>query len=152
MKFSIQTEDPDTADVLILLQDGEAYAAALYAVESDHLLSTDALRADNVRFIVARDDIGRAVGTGAIAFNDDWAEIKRMWVAPGSRGKGLSKAILADLTGRALEAGIGTLRLETGNRNSEALALYEGSGFSRSEAFGGYQAAAYSVFMEKKIA
>lgn len=152
MQFSIGREDPATPEVIALLEDGDAYGASLYPAESNHFLPLDALRADNVHFVVARDDHGTAVGTGALAMADGWAELKRMWVVPSARGNGLSKAILAELEASAKAAGLALLRLETGIANHEALALYERTGFVRRGPFGDYGEDPFSVFMEKRLA
>lgn len=152
MDFRLGLEDPATSDVLGLLEDGERYGASLYPAESNHYLPLDALRAANVRFVVARDRKGVAVGTGAVVFDDGWAELKRMWVVPAARGKGLSKTILADLEARARRAGLSMLRLETGIENHEALGLYQRSGFVRRGPFGAYGPDPLSVFMEKELA
>lgn len=151
MQFIVGLEDPATPDVIALLEDGDAYGASLYPAESNHFLPLEALRAENVRFVVARDDKGAAVGTGAIALSAGWAELKRMWVVPEMRGRGLSKAILADLECRARDAGHSLLRLETGVDNREALALYERKGFARRGPFGDYLEDPLSVFMEKRL-
>ena len=155
MAFRIDREDPATPEVIALLEDGDAYGASLYPAESNHFLPLDALRANNVHFVVARDEHNAAVGTGAIALAhdqaEDWAELKRMWVVPEARGKGLSKAILGDLEARARGAGFTLLRLETGIANHEALALYERTGFIRRGPFGDYREDPLSVFMEKRL-
>lgn len=151
MAFRIDREDPATPEVITLLEDGDAYGASLYPAESNHFLPLDALRADNVHFVVARDEHNSALGTGAIALAQGWAELKRMWVVPEARGKGLSKAILGDLEARARGAGFALLRLETGIANHEALALYERCGFIRRGPFGDYREDPLSVFMEKRL-
>lgn len=151
MQFVIALEDPATPEVIALLEDGDAYGASLYPAESNHFLPLDALRQDSVRFVVARDEDGAAIGTGAIALASGWAELKRMWVTPAARGKGLSKAILADLEARARDAGASLMRLETGIANHEALALYERKGFVRRGPFGDYREDPLSVFMEKDL-
>lgn len=151
MKFHIGLEDPATPEVIALLEDGDAYGASLYPAESNHFLPLEALRAEAVRFVVARDQDGVAVGTGAIALDEGFAELKRMWVVPAARGKGLSSAILADLETRARDAGQSLMRLETGIDNREALALYERKGFVRRGPFGDYLEDPLSVFMEKQL-
>lgn len=151
MQYTIRIEDPATPDVLALLEDGERYGAALYPAESNHFLPFEALRAQNIRFVVARDDYQSAIGTGAVALYGDWAELKRMWVVPGCRGKGLSRRLLGALEMIALEAGVSTLRLETGIDNAEALGLYERTGFTRCEPFADYKPDQLSVFMEKQM-
>ncbi|MFD9898636.1 GNAT family N-acetyltransferase [Mesorhizobium sp. NPDC059025] len=151
MTFAITLEDPAKPEIVALLEDGERYGASLYPAESNHFLSIDELRADNVRFAVARDADGVAIATGALALNDGWAELKRMWVVPTARGKGLSRAVLAELEASARAAGITLLRLETGIANHEALGLYERSGFVRIGPFGEYRPDPLSVFMEKRL-
>lgn len=151
MTFAITLEDPAKPEIVALLEDGERYGASLYPAESNHFLSIDELRADNVRFAVARDADGVAIATGALALNDGWAELKRMWVVPAARGKGLSRAVLAELEASARAAGITLLRLETGIANHEALGLYERSGFVRIGPFGEYRPDPLSVFMEKRL-
>jgi GNAT superfamily N-acetyltransferase len=73
---------------------------------------------------------GRPVGCGALqALAPDVAEIKRMWVDPGSRGLGLGRRLLADLERRAARRGWSTVRLDTNAALTEAIALYERSGY-----------------------
>lgn len=150
-QITISPEDPGTPDVLALLQDGEAYGAALYPAESNHYLPLDALRAPNVLFLVARDASGTAIGTGAIVLNEDWAEIKRMWVVPAARGQGLSKRLLAQVEAHAAATGIAIIRLETGIHNTEALGLYRRQGYADRDAFAPYLPDPLSIFMEKHL-
>jgi putative acetyltransferase len=147
----IRREDPDQADVVTLLRDGEAHSARLYPPESNHHLPLETLRAPNVRFFVARDAGGRALATGAVVLHEDWAEIKRMWVVEEARGRGLSKRVLSRLAAEAKSRGVRVLRLETGVASREALGLYEGAGFTEREPFGGYAPDPLSVFMEKRL-
>jgi putative acetyltransferase len=146
----IALEDPGHAEIVALLHDGEAYSAALYPAESNHHLPIEAFRAANVRFLVARDG-GTAIGTGAIVLNGDWAELKAMWVAPGARGRGVSKALLRALEATVRDAGITVLRLETGIESHAALGLYVASGFVTGEPFGDYRPDPLSVFMHKAL-
>ena len=75
----------------------------------------------------------------------------RMFVEPRARGKRIGLRILQHLERLASDEGFPVLRLETGNRQPEALALYERSGYRRIGAFGEYAANDASVFMEKKL-
>ncbi|MER5641483.1 helix-turn-helix domain-containing GNAT family N-acetyltransferase [Kitasatospora sp. NPDC002227] len=63
------------------------------------------------------------------------AEIKRMWVAPGSRGLGLARRFLAELEARAAEHGHELLRLDTNRALDAALGLYRSAGFAEVPAF-----------------
>jgi GNAT superfamily N-acetyltransferase len=67
------------------------------------------------------------------------AEIKRMYVAPAARGRGLARAVLAALEESARSAGADVMVLETGMKQPEAIALYESSGYVPVEGFGYYK-------------
>ena len=70
---------------------------------------------------------------------DRTAEIKRMYVAPRARGRGLARAVLRHLEESAGAAGYQALVLETGMKQPEAIALYESSGYVRVPGFGYYR-------------
>jgi len=57
------------------------------------------------------------------------AEIKRMYVAPGVQGRGLSRIVLAELESSARVAGLDWLVLETGQPQESAVRLYRSSGY-----------------------
>jgi GNAT superfamily N-acetyltransferase len=59
----------------------------------------------------------------------DTAEIKRMYVAPAARRRGLSRVVLAELEASAREAGLDWLVLETGQPQVSAVSLYRSSGY-----------------------
>ena len=90
----------------------------------------------------------RPVATGAWRTHDDvevfgttrTAEVKRMYVAPDARGRGLARAMLAHLERTAAEAGAEAMILETGTAQPEAIALYESSGYTAIPPFGYYRA------------
>ena len=149
--LKIAIEDPSQPDIILLLRDGERYSAQLYPAESNHHMPLSALRASNVRFLVVRDASGRAVGTGALALDGAWAELKRMWVIPEARGLGVSRLILAALEAHARSEGVRTLMLETGVANHAALGLYARAGFKPRDPFGGYRADPLSIFMQKDL-
>ena len=58
------------------------------------------------------------------------AEIKRMYVAPSTRGRGLSRVVLAELEASARAAGVDWLVLETGRPQATAIGLYLASGYT----------------------
>ena len=67
---------------------------------------------------------------------DQSAEIKRMYVAPSARGRGLARAMLARLEDAARDAGAEVMVLETGIAQPEALELYRSSGYTPIPGFG----------------
>jgi putative acetyltransferase len=149
--LTIREETPDQPDVIWMIAALDALMTSLYPAESNHLLDLAALSAPGVTFLVVRAG-DEAVGCGAI-LNDPrgWGELKRMYVRPDQRGRGLGKRVLAELEAIAREAGLRLLRLETGIHNAEALALYRRAGFTERSDFGDYAPDPLSVFMEKRI-
>lgn len=80
-------------------------------------------------FLVLR-EAGAAVGCGGFwRYAEGSAEIKRMFVVPAARGRGLSRLLLQELEARAGAAGYRETRLETGTEQPEALALYTAAGY-----------------------
>ncbi|GDY32592.1 GNAT family N-acetyltransferase [Gandjariella thermophila] len=85
-------------------------------------------------------------------FLDGDAEIKRMYVVPAARGRGLARAMLAELERSAAEAGRRRIVLETGLKQPEAVALYQSSGYRRVPNFGAYRCHPDSVCFAKPVA
>jgi GNAT superfamily N-acetyltransferase len=79
-------------------------------------------------------------------------ELKRMYVAPELRGRGIGRALLARLEAEARNLGLTRLVLETGTRQLEAIALYQSAGFSLIAAYGEHAASRdTSVCMAKDL-
>jgi len=149
--IEIRIERPDQPEVAALLESSDAYMASLYPAESNHLLDIASLLQPQVTFIVAR-IAGRALGCGAVVDSGEgWAEVKRMFVSPAARGRQLGRRLLEQIETIAAERGATKLRLETGGKQPEALALYASSGFVEIGPFGRYGADPLSIFMEKPI-
>lgn len=103
-------------------------------------------------FLMALGPDGAAIGCGALRELDAAsAEVKRMYVVPGSRGSGVAAAILAALESTARERGWTTLKLETGDAQPEAIRFYEREGYRRIPRFGHYTDSAISVCYEKSL-
>jgi GNAT superfamily N-acetyltransferase len=79
------------------------------------------------------------------------AEVKRMYVSPQVRGRGLARAMLAHLEATAREAGVEVMVLETGTKQPEAIALYSSSGYTRIPGFGFYRDAPLSRCFGKRL-
>jgi putative acetyltransferase len=150
MRVAIETIDQP--DGLALVRELDAHLEPLYPPESRHGLNVQALRAKNVFFVIARDEANRACGCGAVMFCDGYAELKRMYVRPGQRKRGVGAAIIGFLEEYAASHGHGIVRLETGTKQLDALSFYEGAGYARREPFGAYRPDPLSIFMEKRLA
>jgi GNAT superfamily N-acetyltransferase len=102
-------------------------------------------------FLVAYHE-GDAVACGAIRrLDSETAEIKRMYVEPQFRGQGLGRRLLTRLETEGRRLGVKRIVLETGERQPEALALYERAGFRRVSPFGEYVGSPLSVCMAKEL-
>ena len=113
--------------------------------------SPEEARGPRGAFIVAR-VADKAVGCGAFRpLDHTTAEIKRMYVAPDGRRRGVARAVLRELERRALTIGYHTVRLETGIYQPEAIGLYESEGYQRIEPYGHHIGEEISVCYEKVL-
>jgi putative acetyltransferase len=102
-------------------------------------------------FLVARRN-GDAVGCGALIPIDEYSvEVKRMFVARESRGLGIATMILDELERLARELDYDAMRLETGVKQPESIALYGKAGFYRIPNFPPFENDGSAVCFEKKI-
>jgi len=150
----IEYLDPGAPEVRAIVDASDAYYDGLYPAESNHLEAIDDLRKDNVLLVGCRCD-GLLVASGAAKLmrdDGDYAEIKRVFVLPGYRGRGLSAKLMAYLENELHGRGVELLRLETGVRQPEALGLYRKLGYRERGPFGAYRSDPLSVFMEKRLA
>lgn len=93
-----------------------------------------------------------AVGCGAFkAFDGDAVEIKRMFVRPEFRGRGLGLEILRALEIWAAESGYSSCVLETGKKQPEAIQLYQKAGYGIIPNYGQYMGVENSVCMRKLL-
>jgi GNAT superfamily N-acetyltransferase len=94
----------------------------------------------NGRFFVGYDDETRmpiACGGWRTVGRD--AEIKRMYVHPRARRRGLASQVLAELERSARAAGLERMILETGDKQPAAQAMYRVAGYTRIPAYGFYR-------------
>ena len=148
---AIEVELPLQAEVAELIRQSDAYLSALYPPESRHAIDLEALAAPNVRLLVAR-LAGRAVGCVGFALGPPGqAEVKRLFVEPAARGRGIGRALMAHLEQGAAQAGVSLLQLETGVKQPEALALYRAFGYVERGPFGPYRPDPLCIFMEKRL-
>jgi GNAT superfamily N-acetyltransferase len=102
-------------------------------------------------FLVVRDE-GRAVGCGGVCrFDETRGELKRMYVVREARGRGLGRLLLVALEDEARRLGYRGIVLETGDRQPEALGLYESAGYEPIPCYGVYASRALSMCFEKSL-
>ncbi|MEU4547023.1 GNAT family N-acetyltransferase [Nonomuraea dietziae] len=104
-----------------------------------------------ISFLLMRSDEQAAGCVGLQPLEPAVGEVKRMYVRPGFRGRGLSRTLLAEVEKLAAERGMHTLRLETGRLFEEAIGLYTSSGYTSIPRFGDYADCAESVCFEKHL-
>ena len=90
------------------------------------------------QFLIVYVDGEPVACAGYRRLDDATAELKRMYVAPAGRRKGLARRLLAALEGEAAAAGYTSMWLETGVPQHEAMSLYEAAGYRRIAPFGQY--------------
>ena len=95
---------------------------------------------------------GIPVASGALRrYNNSTVEIKRMFVKPEYRGRGVAMLILKELESWAKELNFSTCILETGKKQIEAISLYKKAGYMQITSYGQYKNVENSVCMKKEI-
>jgi putative acetyltransferase len=152
MAMTIAAEPLDTADATRLLRALDDYLNGLYRPEENFLdLPADDVVDGRGTFLVARQG-GHAMACGAVRrLSGTTAEIKRMYVDPAARGRGVGRKVLAALEAWAVDAGMSRLVLEAGDRQEAAIRLYERAGFEPVPCFGEYAEATLSRCYEKVL-
>lgn len=149
----LSTTSWDDPDVAALTATQQVELRARYDDASEPGVPPSA--ADVAVVLLARDDDGTPVGCGALRpLGDTETEVKRMYVVPPARGRGISRLLLAGLEAEALRRGWTTVRLETGVRQPEAVALYTSAGYRPVEAFGHHIGTddPHAVFFARELA
>lgn len=138
---------------------GPRYADRLDDVPADTVARIgEALAVDPatiVATVLVRDAHGNAVGHAALReLGGDFAdslEVKRVYVAPEARGSGVSRLLMAELERIGAARGARRLILQTGDRQPEAVALYERIGYTRIPIYPPYLEISFSQCFEKQI-
>ena len=93
---------------------------------------------------------------GAVAHRslpDGSCEMKRLFVPERFRGHGTGRALCEAIVDAARQAGFSLMRLDTGDRLTEAIAMYESLGFHQCDPHHAYppELMRFLVFMEKSL-
>ena len=146
--ITIQQIDPIEAKNLI--DELDAFQLQFYTPESCHMDCIATLQQDNVFFYGAIEE-QEIIAIGAVKLFQEYGELKRIYVPPTHRRRGLAKRIINILEKTLLSKELSIARLETGIHSHEAIKLYQDLGYSRCEKFGSYKGNPLSVFMEKRL-
>ncbi|SDF40324.1 Acetyltransferase (GNAT) family protein [Dyadobacter soli] len=141
------SDDPDFKALVKLLDADLAIRDG-----ADHGFYSQFNKIDKIRHAVVCYENDQPIGCGAIkAFSDEAMEVKRMYVSPEGRNKGTATRVLGELEVWASEMGYLKCVLETGQRQPEAIALYEKNGYARTENYGQYVGVENSVCFAKVL-
>ena len=118
----------------------------------DHSFYSQFNKIDAIKNVVVYYDGISPIGCGAFKeYDNKTVEIKRMFVLPEFRGKGIAVAILKELEQWAAAINYYESILETGKKQPEAINLYRKCGYTIIPNFGQYAAIENSVCMKKLI-
>jgi putative acetyltransferase len=147
----VTIEDPRCEAAVLLCLRVVAELAARYPEEAADAALPDDVDGPRGAFVIAWLD-GQPAGCGALRpLSPGVAEVKRMYVEPALRGRGIARIVLERLEAAACELGYSSVWLETGIRQPEAIRLYERAGYHRIPCYGTYAGSALSVCFEKHI-
>lgn len=151
--LNIERADPTSREAAELIAGLTAELTARYDFLDDgtgNFRPEDAT-SPGAAFLIGRVD-GRAVACAALRpLAPGVGEVKRVYVAPAYRGRRYGLLLLAEVERLAVDFRYHVLRLETGTRQPESLALYERAGFRRIPNFEPYVESDWSVCYEKRL-
>jgi putative acetyltransferase len=149
--LKIRRADPADPGCRALIEELDQMQESLYPPESNYLDSIKQLQHPNYHFLGAYLD-RKIVGCGALKIVEGmYGEIKRMYVKTGHRQLGIGQRLLEELEVHSAASGEMLVRLETGTKQPDALALYRRNGYKEASAFGDYREGPQNVFMEKQL-
>jgi putative acetyltransferase len=150
--LTICDDRPDSEEARSLIRRLDEDLLQRYpGLQATHGLHPEDVADPGFTFVIARID-GCGVGCGALRrLEPRVGEVKRMFVLPEFRGRGIARQILEALESRARELGQAQVRIETGIGQPEAIGLYKSAGYSEIAAFGEYAGNAFSVCFEKQL-
>jgi GNAT superfamily N-acetyltransferase len=118
----------------------------------DHAFYSQFNKIDKIKYVIVAYESEIPLGCGAIKeYAQDTMEVKRMYVLPDRRGQGIASSILKALEQWAGELHYKKCLLETGKRQSKAIALYKKNGYQIIPNFGQYVGVENSVCFEKML-
>lgn len=152
MSFTITTETPLSDDVRALVKALNEYTFELTPAEYRHHMTVEQMAQPDTTLFVARDASGAPLGMGALRRHANGVgEVKRMFVKPEARGRGVGGAILKHIEALARQEGVSRIVLETGSNFDAAKRIYERGGFETCEPVLDYPPSAWTAFYAKSL-
>jgi len=148
--IALHRTNADNLDFGTLVRLLDAYLAVMDGDE--HSFFAQFNKRDQLEHVVVAYENGIPLGCGALKeFEPGVMEVKRMYVVPDGRRKGVASAVLRDLENWARELMYKKCILETGHRFQDAVGLYEHNGYHRIPNYGQYAGVEASVCFEKAL-
>jgi putative acetyltransferase len=148
--LTIQRTNSANADFQSLTNDLDDTLCALYGTKKEDFEEYN--RIVNLDTVVLAYEDGKPVGCGCFKkLNEDSIEIKRMFVQPEFRGRGIASRILYELESWGLEQKYSYAALETGNKQLPAIEMYQNLGYTITNNFGSAADNGFSVYMLKSL-
>jgi len=119
---------------------------------AEHSFYAQYNKIDSIRHAIVAYENDRPAGCGAVKeFMPGIMEVKRMYVPPAMRNRGIAAGVLHELERWCSEMGYMKCVLETGKKQPEAIALYLKSGYIATPGYGQYAGVENSVCFEKTL-
>jgi GNAT superfamily N-acetyltransferase len=137
-------------DFILLVKQLDAELATIDGKEHDFYAQYNKI--DHLKQVVIAYEDNKAVGCGAFKeIEPSCVEIKRMYTAKECRSKGVATQVLSELEKWASELLFLETRLETGKRQTNAIALYTSKAYQRIENYGPYVGVDNSLCFRKVL-
>ncbi|ULL19126.1 GNAT family N-acetyltransferase [Paenibacillus sp. H1-7] len=149
--LTLQITEPKNKDLLDLIAKLDDYLYSIYPAEEVFVVDLDEPKVQDIVFVVAYLD-GKAAGCGAYRPLDSHsAELKRIFVDPAYRNRGIASRVMTFLEQDAKQAGFTAMLLETGPMQQESIELYKKFGYELIDRFGEYIDCPSSICMRKHL-
>jgi GNAT superfamily N-acetyltransferase len=148
----IRFDRPESEEARLLIRQLDDDLRQRYPGAVIHGLRPQDIADPQLTCLVASVD-GQAAGCGALRpLEPGVDEVKRMFVRPAFRGRGVARQVLAALEAAARARQYSMPRLETGIRQPEAIGIYRSAGYVEIPWFGQYAGDRFSICVEKQLA
>ena len=142
--------DSDNYDFIELVRQLDADLAIRDG--NDHAFYAQFNKTDKIKYALVAFENDIPAGCGAVRqYSPGSMEVKRMYVLPGSRGRGIASRILKELEKWAAELSFEKCILETGKNQPEAIRLYQKNGYLLIPNYGQYAGIENSFCFEKEL-
>jgi len=147
---TLQRTNSENKDFITLVKLLDVYLAECDGKDAPFYAQYNKL--DSIKYVIVAYYDGAPAGCGAIKhYEDETMEVKRMYVKPEFRKRGIARAVLAELEKWTAELGYSSCILETGKKQLEAIALYQSSDYKVIPNYGQYANVVTSVCMKKAV-